>query len=217
MKAFLLDMDGVVLDSEIIYLRASQSYLQKLGIEARLEDLLWQLGLSGEETHKRMVEQFSIPHSYEEYIASDPMSGWNRYDLVEDLQPMEGLLGFLDAARAQGFRLGLCSSTYSRSVLSVVNRFGLVHRLDAIVCGDMLAALKPAPEGYLKTAAYVGAAPAECIVIEDSSVGITAGRAAGMHVIGFTGGSVEQDISQAHESCGSFAQLQNRLPEFAAL
>ena len=59
----------------------------------------------------------------------------------------------------------------------------LDHAFDAIVCGEDIADGKPAPEGYLRAAMLLGAAPADCLVIEDSPTGVAAAEAAGMVVL----------------------------------
>jgi sugar-phosphatase len=53
-----------------------------------------------------------------------------------------------------------------------------------LVTADMVARGKPDPEGYLRAASLLGAAPADCVVVEDAPAGVAAGRAAGMRVIG---------------------------------
>lgn len=71
----------------------------------------------------------------------------------------------------------------------------------------MVQNTKPSPEGYLKAAELLGVNPENCLVIEDSPIGISAGLSAGMRVVGFSGASVSQDISQAHNQVDSFSKL----------
>ena len=68
---------------------------------------------------------------------------------------------------------------------------------DVIVCGDMCAERKPDPECYLKAMGLLGAVPQECLVFEDSSVGIHAAKQAGIEVAAFTGSGNGQDVSEA--------------------
>ena len=71
----------------------------------------------------------------------------------------------------------------------------------------MVQNTKPSPEGYLKAAELLGVDPENCLVIEDSPIGICAGLSAGMRVVGFSGASVRQDTSQAHIQVDSFSKL----------
>ena len=79
----------------------------------------------------------------------------------------------------------------------------LLGYFDAIVSGDMVTVPKPNPEGYQKAAEYLQVKPEECIVIEDSTIGIMAAKAAGMRSVGYQGATYKQDVScadlQAHD------------------
>ena len=71
---------------------------------------------------------------------------------------------------------------------------------DVIVCGDMCAERKPDPECYLKAMGLLGAVPQECLVFEDSSVGIHAAKQA------FTGSGNGQDVSEADYVVSSYEE-----------
>ena len=76
-----------------------------------------------------------------------------------------------------------------------------------VICGDMVSRRKPDPEPYREAMGRLGAAPEECIVIEDSPVGIQAGKAAGAAVIGFRGSGIHQDTSQADYQLDTFSDF----------
>ena len=73
-----------------------------------------------------------------------------------------------------------------------------------LVTPERLSRGKPDPEGYLLAARELGAAPAECVVLEDAPAGIEAGRAAGMHVVGITTTHDPAELD-AHELAPSIA------------
>ena len=85
-----------------------------------------------------------------------------------------------------------------------------LKKLDAqkpvIVCGDMCAERKPDPECYLKAMGLLGAVPQECLVFEDSSVGIHAAKQAGIEVAAFTGSGNGQDVSEADYVVSSYEE-----------
>ena len=126
---------------------------------------------------------------------------------------MPGLLPFLWRLRAAGIRTALVTSTSSRLILAALNRMGMSALFDAILCGDMVEKRKPSPEGYQKAMALLGAAPERSIVIEDSPVGIRAGKAAGAVVAACRCGRLRQDTSQADFEFESFEECM-RLPVF---
>jgi len=75
---------------------------------------------------------------------------------------------------------------------------------DAIVCGDMVERFKPDPQPYQRAMGFLDADPARTVVFEDSPTGIASARAAGTYVIGYRGGSLSQDTSEADESIDTF-------------
>ena len=81
---------------------------------------------------------------------------------------------------------------------------GVVAIPAVLVTADRLTRGKPDPEGYLLAARELGAAPADCVVLEDAPAGIEAGRAAGMHVVGITTTHEPKDLD-AHELAPSIA------------
>lgn len=213
-KAFLLDMDGVIVDSEVIFLQCQVDYLKEKGVSASLEDVQWQIGLSNAEIARGMVSRFSLPMSAEACEADQGAFFGNQYLDNPVLKPMEGLEPFLRAARAGGAKTAVVSSTQCYGILSVLNRFGLVSLFDAVVGCDFVTHRKPHPEPYLLGAGFLGVQPQDCVVIEDSPTGIKAGRAAGMYVVGFTGAGIRQDVSEANETQPGFAAIEARLGQY---
>jgi mannitol-1-/sugar-/sorbitol-6-phosphatase len=81
---------------------------------------------------------------------------------------------------------------------------------EVLVTPERLSRGKPDPEGYLLAARELGAAPADCVVLEDAPAGVEAGRAAGMHVVGITTTHDPAELD-AHELAPSIAAwLQSR-------
>jgi HAD superfamily hydrolase (TIGR01509 family) len=95
----------------------------------------------------------------------------------------------LIAARGHAGRIAIASSSRAHFLESKLKRMGL-YELAAphVYSADLVAAGKPAPDIFLYAAEKIGAAPAGCLVLEDSVNGVRAGVAAGMAVWGFTGG-----------------------------
>lgn len=94
-----------------------------------------------------------------------------------------GAQDLLDAVSAAGLPMALVTATRRSLTTLALNTIG-AHRFQAIVCGDEVDQGKPHPEPYLRAAALLGVEPADCLVIEDSVLGVTAGEAAGCSVLG---------------------------------
>jgi HAD superfamily hydrolase (TIGR01509 family) len=129
-------------------------------------------------------------------------------DAVRDAE-LELLPGVVRAVRelhAAGLRLAITSSAMSDVIDDILRRFELRDFFELIVDGSDVARGKPNPEAYLVTAAKLGVEPAECIVFEDSNVGVLAAKAAGMTCVAIRhGAALEwQDLSAADQVFSSF-------------
>jgi HAD superfamily hydrolase (TIGR01509 family) len=104
--------------------------------------------------------------------------------LHRDLKPLAGV----KAATALRYPRCVASSSSLERIRLSLEATGLASLFDAnIFSATQVAHGKPAPDLYLFASRRMGAAPERCVVVEDSALGVTAGRAAGMKVIGFTG------------------------------
>lgn len=97
-----------------------------------------------------------------------------------DLYP--GVIPFLEQLKAEGVRLGLCSS--SKNAATVLEKLNLTPFFEAVVTGRDITHAKPDPEIFLLGAEQLGIHPFHCLVFEDAPSGVAAGLAAGMKVIG---------------------------------
>ncbi len=184
---FLFDCDGVLVDSEIIASAVDAELLGEAGYPISAEDVTHRFaGL----TFRMMVE---IIESETGRTLPDDMLARQKEKLdrrlASELKPVPGveeLLDRLDSERC------VCSNSSSERLGITLGRAQLLDRFvphiySAVEVGDRQP--KPAPNVYLHAAKQFGRPPRECVVIEDSVFGVTAGRAAGMRVVGFTGGA----------------------------
>ncbi len=104
-------------------------------------------------------------------------------DRVAELSLKSGFEELLDEASALAVPCAVASSSAKPLVEATLARFGLAERFGAVVTGSCVARPKPAPDIFLEAARRLGAAPSQCVVLEDSVAGVTAARAAGMRAI----------------------------------
>jgi HAD superfamily hydrolase (TIGR01509 family) len=119
-------------------------------------------------------------------------------------------------------RLGLpravASSSSEDHLAYKLRKTGLwEHFAPHIYSADHVAHAKPAPDLFLHAAARLGVAPRDCLVIEDSVNGVTAGLAAGMRVWGFAGGGHMDDAARARLTAAGAARVLSNWPEFQGL
>ena len=206
-KAVLFDMDGVLIDSEYVMFDMLRKVLKHKNVDVSTAELVeTYIGLSSDKIYTLIIEKYGFSETVEELRAEKNRLQGNFYVDVE-IEPMEGLLAVLEYLKAQDVRMALVSSTSSRNILFAMNRLSLTKYFESIIGGDMLQQTKPAPEGYLTAAKYLGVKVSEALVIEDSPIGIKAARNAGIKVVGFSASKISQDTSHADYQIGSFEEL----------
>ena len=127
-----------------------------------------------------------------------------------DLKLMPGVERVVRELHAAGLRLAITSSAVRAAIETILERFDLRPCFDVIVDGSEVEHGKPHPEAYEVTAKKLGVSPAECIVFEDSGIGVAAARSAGMFCIAIPNPTArqKQDLSAADLIINSFERLE---------
>jgi len=193
-RAFIFDLDGVITDTSEFHFRAWQRLAGEEGLHFTRQDNEALRGVARRESLNLVLKGKKIP----EATAEAWMERKNKYylEMVKIMSPGDLLPGaqqLLEELRLAGFKVAIASS--SKNARLVIQRLELGDSLDALVDGTMVASSKPAPDLFLKAAELLGVPPLQCVVVEDASVGIEAGKAAGMLTLGL--GSVER-VGQAN-------------------
>ena len=126
-----------------------------------------------------------------------------------EIVPMTGVISVARALHDRGLRLAIASSGIHPAIEEILVRLGLREPFTAIVAGEQVERGKPDPETYLTAARMLAVSPAECVVFEDSSVGVQAARSAGMYCVAIRNphAQIWQDLSAANLEVGSFAEI----------
>ncbi len=177
----IFDLDGVIVDSMPFHQRAWQRYLEVTGIGTR-ESLDFMHGQRNEEIVRGLLGpeadlQTVIAHgAAKEQLYRDML----RERLDEHL--VAGIADWL--AHVSGAPIALATNAERANVDFVLDGGRLRTYFDAIVDGSQVERPKPAPDVYLRAAELLEILPRNCIVFEDSPVGVAAALAAGMRVVG---------------------------------
>ena len=178
--AVIFDLDGVLLDSEQSWNAAKEELVRESGGRWRDDAPTAMMGMSSPEWAAYLRDELGVP------MDADVIS----QDVVERM--LEGyrralplLPGAVDSVRALSARwpLGLASSSNREVIELVLELAGLGDAFEAALSSEEVARGKPAPDVYLAVAGRLGADPARCVAIEDSSNGLRAAAAAAMAVI----------------------------------
>jgi len=188
MKLVIFDCDGVLVNSETIYVDSEIECLSNVGfhMEKRpymaafmgLSDDDWRVKL---ETTVQDRNGHPLPEDFFESLKSFVMQR-----IESELQAISGVH---DAVADLETECCVASSSNLEILKWKLEHTGIAGLFSPhIFSAEMVARGKPAPDLFLHTAAAMGIEPRHCIVVEDSANGVIAGKAAGMKVIGLTGG-----------------------------
>jgi HAD superfamily hydrolase (TIGR01509 family) len=183
----LFDCDGVLVDSEIIAAQVESKLLRDAGFDITAEDMCIRFaGMDWKNILLTIEKESDIPLSASLIDQSEKLLD---RALMQRVKVIEGVKFALSKITEQRC---ICSNSSTPRLDLMLTKVGLKpyfapHIYSAKDLGPDRA--KPKPDIYLHGAKQFGADPSRCLVIEDSTHGVHAARAAGMRVIGFTGGS----------------------------
>jgi HAD superfamily hydrolase (TIGR01509 family) len=180
-KAVIFDMDGLLIDSEPLWLRAKVDFMNKLNSEWTHKDQENTMGVSTQTwvdyIHEKIDGQLSKKEVLNEII--DRMKSFYKNG---ELELMPGANLALDFA-AKNFKVGLASGSYKDLLYIAVKSNKWENIFNEILSSDDLNKGKPHPDIYLEVMKRLDVQPSESVVLEDSRDGIKAGVAAGAKVI----------------------------------
>ena len=179
----IFDLDGVLLDTEPLYTRATQAVIDEYGKVFDWAVKGDMIGKSSLEGARYLVQRLNLPISAEAYLA-------RRAPLLDRMFPevdeLPGARAFVEALARRDVPMAVATSGERALTELKLTRHGAwFSAFRAIVHGDdpRVGALKPAPDIFLVAASELDADPASCLVFEDSLAGVAAARAAGMQVV----------------------------------
>lgn len=191
----IFDCDGVLVDSEPIAARVMAEALSELGYPMTTDDCIARFtGISMASVIAAIEADWGrrLPEGFVDAVRARDFEAFAR-----DLRAIDGIeaaLARLDCRRCVASSGSVAKMRFTLSTTGLLARFE-PHLFSA----ESVARGKPAPDLFLYAAERMGAAPAACVVVEDSVAGVRAGKAAGMRVVGFVGGG--------HADAGTAAAL----------
>lgn len=182
-KAFIFDMDGVLLDTEKVCLRCWKKAASALGLNY-VEQVFYKcVGQAKQDTLNTLKHFYADIKGFDENVFYDLTSVFFQQEEKSGLPKMKFADECLESLKNNGFKIALASSTKKSSVTRQLTQAGLIDYFSTVTCGDSVIHSKPHPEIYQKAAASLLLKSEECVCIEDSPNGIKSGNAAGLKVI----------------------------------
>jgi HAD superfamily hydrolase (TIGR01509 family) len=207
-QTVIFDMDGVIVDTEPVHRFAYFQHFSELNIDVSEELFTSFTGNSTRNVFQRVNTIFNLNADVEELILRKRTIFNDAFDHKEDLELLEGVENLIKNLHDNGVELILASSASKVTIDRVFRRFGLHPYFTNIVSGEDFPKSKPHP-AIFEFAASLSKAPKEnCIVIEDSTNGVLAAKAAGIYCVGYKSiHSKLQDLSKADKIVNHFNEL----------
>ncbi len=181
-KAFIFDLDGTLMDSEIIWVYAVHEYLLDKGLTVSYDyavELVY--GNSWEYIFEELEKNFPIlkddipnfiervyPY-FDKYAEKMPLAIPSSVQLLKDL--------------SKNYICAIVSGSYRRDVIEGIKRLGIEENVSLYLGKEDYYPGKPHPAGYLKASELLKISPKQCVVFEDSTVGVTSAKSAGMYCV----------------------------------
>ncbi len=207
-QTVIFDMDGVIVDTEPVHHYAYFQQFSELNIKVTEEMFTSFMGFSTRNTFQKLKELFPLDHEVEDLIQQKRTIFNDAFDNKKDLELLEGVEKLIKDLHSNGMQLIVASSASKVTIDRVFTRFNLHPYFSHIVSGEDFPNSKPHP-AIFEFAADLSIAPKEnCIVIEDSTNGIIAAKAAGIFCVGYNSvNSKLQDLSKADIIINHFDEL----------
>ena len=184
-KAVIFDLDGTLIDSELFYLNLLLEFLKGKGMVLSFEEACKTVGAHNSPIWENMARahggSISGKALCQEYKDEFERKFRNR-ELDYSQMQFADVLPVLEKLRADGVRMAIASSSSDKIIRRVVEQQNWERFFPVLVSGDNFRKSKPDPEIYQYTMKQLGTAPEETLVVEDSTYGIEAGKAAGVMV-----------------------------------
>ncbi|MEK9196285.1 MAG: HAD family phosphatase [Patescibacteria group bacterium] len=197
-EAVLYDMDGVIADTEPFHVEAEILTCVERGFNIDPNDWGGFKGRTANYIFGHLIENFGDPevHTVDELI--DRKTEIFLKITRGKLNPIEGVLDFMNWTQSISKKNGLVTSSNSRVQKHIVDSFNIGDSFDCIITGDDITRGKPHPEPYLRAIKNLSVKPEDTLVVEDSNSGIESGLAAGCMVLGIATSHTPEELKEAN-------------------
>ncbi|MEE1754449.1 HAD family hydrolase [Streptomyces sp. SP18CS02] len=191
-RALVLDFDGLVADTEVLWLAVLRRLYQSLSQELPHDLYVASIGgtLHDFDPFEDLAARCGTTSAAELEVRGEALfRAWMAYEA-----PLPGARRLVAEAERRGLPLAIASSSRSASVVPHLDAFGLLGSFTVIVTAEDVPQVKPAPDLYLLAARRLGVDPTDIVAFEDSNRGVRAARAAGAFCV-----AVPHALSRSHD------------------
>jgi beta-phosphoglucomutase family hydrolase len=193
--AVIFDMDGVLIDSGACHRAAWQALLEEEGVPLPPEFWRRTIGRPSEEAVSELLGRALSPASARQ-LSRRKHAHYLRL-VGAGVPAVPGAAAFVSLLAARGIPRAVATSARRTDVTRLLGDLDLLRHFRVVVAAEDVQRGKPDPEVYLRAAQGLGTPPVECLVFEDSLVGVHAAREAGMRVIGVSTAHSDEELRGA--------------------
>ena len=199
-RALLFDLDGTLAETDSLHLPTWVATLSPYGIE--VDEEFYRESISGR-SNLEIVEELLPDLSAEEGRKLAEAKEASFRERAVELEPLPGLLEFMEEAKDRGLSLALVTNAPEQNVEAILLALELGEFFDEVVLSDEVGPVKPDLAPYRAALEKLGVAPEEALAFEDSTSGISSSVAAGIPTVGIASTQVPERLLQA----GAFAAV----------
>jgi HAD superfamily hydrolase (TIGR01509 family) len=181
-KAVIYDMDGLIIDSEPYWRKSMIKVLASVGLDLTEEQCTTTTGLRFDHVLEYWFEKYPWTHKsiievHEEVLAE------MEHAILNEAELLPGIFESIAMFRAKGYKLAIASSSAMRLIKACVHRLEGENIFDTVISAEHEEYGKPHPAVFLKAAKDIHVNPLDCLVLEDSLMGVIAAKAARMQCV----------------------------------
>ncbi|NQV40722.1 MAG: HAD family phosphatase [Candidatus Marinimicrobia bacterium] len=208
-KAVLFDFDGVVVQSEDVYDRATKKLGDLYGVEIPAPFYEANRGISEALFYSRFRTEFNLDVDVVSLQENGKKLLWAEFSSSVHYTP--GFQQFYSKIRKRVSHVALVTATPRPLIDEIFKNSNISVDFDFIVTSSDVENTKPAPDSYLKACDKIGVEPVQALVIEDSPTGVRAATAAGCQTIAITTSCARDSLKEANFIVDSFGELEELL------
>lgn len=207
LKAVIFDMDGVLIDSEPLHAKAAVLTFQTLGVELPISVCYEYVGCTNSYFYGDLKRRYGINMELAKLLK---LAACTKEHLVrtEGYPAIPHVCNLVRDLRRNKIPIAIASSSTLEEIRDNMTAIGIADDFDLFVSGTEVAHSKPFPDIFLKAAQKLGVEPEDTLIIEDSSFGVQAAKAAGAACVGFLNpNSGKQDLHLADIIVEGFEEI----------
>lgn len=177
-QAVIFDMDGLLLDTERLFMSAYQQAANELGVDFP-EELYQQMIGHRADSSQQILRDHAVVGEHADEIIDTARRYYYTAIETKGIPLRPGVEETVAYCESEGLPMAVATSTHKGLALTKLKLVGLLDRFTGVVSGDEVEYGKPAPDIYIAAGKMLGVDITNCLVLEDSPPGLKAARAAG--------------------------------------